>query len=207
MNTSKDLAQVREFINTENYENFKPEEQLAFICLKTNMVNLTTTKVVVDIANRANCKVLLHAPVVYTPDNVKVHYKEIYDKYMEDPTGKFKFFEDLVEYWTRGPVYGIVIQCPKGVAGAKALCGSTANPEPGTMRFESFKALDKPYDIQENGIHMSGKVNEAQREIANFLQATTNHNPYTLDSEDIVNDISEYISTHALNASEDTFNL
>ena len=75
------------------------------------------------------------------------------------------------------------------------------------MRFESFKALDKPYDIQENGIHMSGKVNEAQREIANFLQATTNYNPYTLDSEDIVNDISEYIATHALNANEDTFNL
>ena len=47
----------------------------------------------VDFLNQNKDYVMVHTDFDLV-EGVRSHYKEIYDKYMEDPTGKFKFFED-----------------------------------------------------------------------------------------------------------------
>ncbi len=165
MNTVDDLNKINDFLLDE------PQEEYTFVALKPNATDLIAAQVVIQILAENNFEVAYCRPVRYDAYRVMLHYKEIYDNYCDDPTGKFKFYPELEAYLTSGPIFGMIIKGENAVAEVKKLCGATSNPAPGTMRHELFRVLNKPYDSSMNGIHASGKVDEAKREIDNFINA------------------------------------
>lgn len=191
MNQETELKNIQDFVtgkaNTTKY---------TFVALKPSQTNLTAISVVLEsLANAENdYEIAYHAPAIYTKENVQTHYKEIYDGYVQDPEGKFKFYPSLEEYLTRGPIYGLVIKGDNAVKSVKTLCGATKDPAPGTMRHELFRRLNTPYIINENGIHASGEINEAQREIANFVSASL---VFPKENESL-KAITDYVNSYGL---------
>ncbi len=173
------------------------KKQYTFVALKPDSVNRMAIDVVIKILNKNGYKVAYHAPVQYTEENVREHYKEIYEAYCEDPKGKFKFYPELEEYLTRGPIYGLVVEGNNAVKGVKVLCGDTKEPAVGTMRYELFKKYARPYNKNENGIHASGEINESRREISNFLYAVANSDTKQLTSKTNIRDVARYIKSNA----------
>lgn len=192
----RELAEVKILLNMMKKKTTS-KQQFTFVALKPDSVNLTAINVVMKILNDNGYKVVFHAPAVYDEDNVRAHYQEIYTKYRYE--GKCKFYPELEEYLTRGPIYGLVIQGENAVKGVKKLCGDTSNPASGTMRNMLFKAYNLEYDKNENGIHASGEVDEAKREIVNFISAVLQNNKrlgesqkYTSSMQAIVDCVNEY---------------
>ena len=186
----EDVNFIKDFLNNESNKN----RDLTFVALKPGSVNLTAINVVLQSLNYNGYKVVFHAPAFYTNKNVQIHYKEIYDKYKSGEG--CKFYPELEEYLTRDIVYGLVVEGPNAVKGVKALCGDTKEPAVNTMRYELFKCLGLPYDKNENGIHASGEVNEARREIMNFFDATLNNINYLekLNNNQNVQYVCDYIN-------------
>ena len=172
------------------------KKQYTFVALKPDSVNRMAIDVVIKTLNKHGYKIAYHAPVQYTKENVKEHYKEIYDAYCEDPNGKFKFYPELEEYLTRGPIYGLVVEGPNAVKSIKSLCGDTKEPAVGTMRYELFKKYGRPYNKNENGIHASGEISEARREISNFLYAVADSNAKLLTSDTNIRDVARYVKVN-----------
>lgn len=191
MNINKDV--INDMLRFTRGESKK---QYTFVALKPDSVNRMAIDVVVKILNKNGFKIAYHAPVQYTKENVREHYKEIYDAYCEDPNGKFKFYPELEEYLTRGPIYGLVIEGPNAVKRIKALCGDTKEPASGTMRCELFKKYGRPYNKNENGIHASGEIKEAKREISNFLYAVADSDANKLTENSNIRDVVRYIQVN-----------
>lgn len=186
------VARIRDFINGSN------KRQFTFVALKPNAFDLTAARVVMEKLSENNLKVVWHGAAIYTTENVARHYKEIYDGYKADPEGKFQFYPFLLEYLTRGPIYGMIItgQMTDVVKFTKQLAGATKNPAPGTMRYDLAKAYGIEYDKDENGIHASGEVDEARREIANFISAYYTNLSFSVEETKKATQISNFINNY-----------
>lgn len=189
------MKNINELKNIEDFVANKGTNEYTFVALKPSHTDLLTAEIVMRLLTENGYEVVYAAPAIYTKENVQIHYKEIFDKFMADPNGKFSFYKDLEEYLTRGPIFGFVIKGKNAVKGVKSICGATRDPEPGSMRFETFKKHGKPYDINENGIHASGEINEAQREIANFISASLVFPKDNHKLDHIKNFVENYSST------------
>lgn len=184
------VDKIRDFINgSDKYE-------YTFVALKPNAFDLISIEVVMEIITENNLKVVWHGPAIYTPENVKKHYKEIYDAAMADPNSKYHdILIFLLEYLTSGPIYGLVItgHMKDVVKFTKQLAGATKNPAPGTMRYNLAKRKGIEYDKDKNGIHASGEVDEARRELANFISAYYTNVSFTLEEAQQAAKISDFI--------------
>ena len=197
MDNKKILKEIEEYIKNPKSGENEGDEQYSFVALKPSQTNTTGAGVILESIAPTDFKIVYFGPAIYTEKNVQTHYKEIFDGYVADPNGKFKFYPELLEYLTRGPIYGFIIKGKNAVKGVKAICGATKNPAPGTMRYELFKILDIPYDINENGIHASGEVDEAKREIANFISAALVFPKDNPSMDNITNFIKNYKTSEA----------
>lgn len=192
------LEKIKNFVEGSN------DEELTFVALKPNATDTIGASIVMDKLTKNGYQVILHAPAIYTPKNVRVHYKEIYDGYVADPEGKFKFYPNLEEYLTRGPIYGFIIAGPNAVKGVKQLCGATKEPAEGTMRYDLAKAYGIEYDKDENGIHASGEVAEARREIANFMKASYSNISYTMAEAELMAEIADKVDEYSQISTNET---
>ncbi len=90
-------------------------------------------------------------------ETATTHYEEHEDKH---------FFDDLVDFITRGPALFLVVEGPEGtVAMVRHMMGATnpADAAPGTIRG------DLATETRENLVHGSDSVESAKREIALFF--------------------------------------
>lgn len=183
------VGRIKDFVNGSD------KHQFTFVALKPNAFDVTAAKVVMEKLAENNLEVVWHGAAIYTPENVAKHYKEIYDGYKADPEGKFKFYPFLLEYLTRGPIYGMIITGPMKdvVKFTKQLAGATKNPDPGTMRYNLAKTYGIEYDKDENGIHASGEVDEARREISNFISAYYTNLSFSVEEAKKAAKISNFI--------------
>lgn len=186
------IKKINNFVNGSN------DTEYTFVALKPNAFDLTAANVVMEKLTENNLKVVWHGPALYTEENVAIHYKEIYDKFIADPNGDFKFYPALVNYLTRGPIYGMIITGPMEnvVKFTKQLAGATKNPAPGTMRYNLAKAYGIEYDKDENGIHASGEVDEARREIANFIEAFYANADFSFTESKLAAKMHNFISNY-----------
>lgn len=78
------------------------------------------------------------------------------------------FFKDLVEFMTSGPVLIQVLEGENAVAKNRELMGATnpAEAAPGTIRADFAKTID------ENAVHGSDSLENAEREIHYFFAET-----------------------------------
>lgn len=187
MNTKEDIKYIEDCLAGKN------NALLSFVAEKPGSVNELTTNVIMEILNDKNVRVVYCGPAIYLPKNVQIHYKEIYDKYLK---GEAKFYPELEEYLTRGPIFGFVCESiDKNVDTiplVKSNCGATGNPESGTMRNELFRRMNKPYSKNENGIHASGAANEAMREIANFMSSNLQYPKHLEQYNNLVKIVEDY---------------
>ncbi len=194
MNNTNILKEIENYLkNSTSVEN--DGDEYSFVALKPSQTNTIAAGVVLNSLAPTDFKVVYFAPAIYTKENVQIHYKEIFDGYVADPNGKFKFYPELEEYLTRGPIFGFIIKGKNAVKGVKTICGATKDPAPGTMRNELFKILNIPYNINENGIHASGEVNEAKREIANFISSSLVFPKDNHSMDDILNFVANFKET------------
>lgn len=188
MDRQKEISNICDFIAGNS------KEEYSFVALKPDATNLDALDIVAQTLLQNGYEIAYYSPVVYTAENVQVHYKEIYDGFVQDPDGRFAFYPTLEAYLTSGPIFGIVVKGHNAVAGVKQLCGATRNPAPGSMRYELFKKINKQYDTTYNGIHASGQVNEAMREIKNFLEADYYSADYNKEQLSELNPLTEYMN-------------
>jgi nucleoside-diphosphate kinase len=92
-----------------------------------------------------------------SPELAALHYQE----HREKP-----FFEGLVRFITSGPVVAMVLEAPGAVAELRKLMGAThpRDAAPGTLRG------DFALSVEENVIHGSASLAEAEREIQLFFK-------------------------------------
>ena len=90
----------------------------------------------------------------------KAQAQAFYEVHKERP-----FYNDLVNYITRGPVVAMALEKENAVANFRALIGATnpADAEEGTIRKLYAKS------IEENAIHGSDSVENGLREVAFFF--------------------------------------
>lgn len=103
--------------------------------------------------------VLAAAKVMTIPrETAEEHYKEHKEK---------KFFGELVDFITSGPVFAMVLEGPDAVKNARSIIGKTNPSEaaPGTIRGDFALIVDS------NIIHGSDSPESAQREIGVFFGA------------------------------------
>lgn len=189
-----------------NFINGYSKNEYTFLALKPDSVNLIAIKVVIDVLKKNGLNIVFHAPANYTQENVREHYKEIYEGYKRNPEGKYKFYPELEEYLTSGPIYGLIIEGRGCVKKVKELCGDTSNPAKNTMRAKLFEEYGIPYDKNKNGIHASGEVPEAMREISNFLIAARESDLKTICQDLDVKDVARYIKWNSIVEEEKEFN-
>ena len=89
-------------------------------------------------------------------DMAKLHYAEHHDK---------PFFNDLIEFITRGPVVAMELEGEEAVSRLRELMGATnpSDAEPGTIRAKYGTELEK------NVVHGSDSPESAERELNIFF--------------------------------------
>lgn len=97
--------------------------------------------------------------VYYDREQAEEHYKEHEGK---------SFYENLIGYITSGRAYGMVVKGENAISKIRKICGSTKNPEEGTIRYDIPKRLERELDVTKNVVHSSDSPEAAEREIKIF---------------------------------------
>ena len=78
------------------------------------------------------------------------------------------FFPKVITYITSGKVYGMIVEGKDAIKKIRKICGSTKDPEKGTLRYDVPKKLGIEIRVTENVVHASDSEEAAEREIAIF---------------------------------------
>lgn len=108
----------------------------------------------------AGLKIVESKLIQYDLESAKKHYAVHEGK---------PFFDNLIKYITSDVAYGMIVEGGEDcIEKIRALCGSTKNPDEGTIRYEVPKMLGLPLRITENVVHSSDSKENAEYEIAIF---------------------------------------
>ncbi len=104
--------------------------------------------------------------IQYDKEHAKKHYAEHVGK---------SFYPNLEKYITSGKAYGMVVSGENAIEKIRKLCGSTKNPEHGTIRRNIPRLLGLEVRVTENVVHSSDSPEAAEREIAIFHELKKEH--------------------------------
>lgn len=127
-----------------------------FIMIKPDAVRDRKSGLIIDRIERCGLTIERMEKCELNTELVEQHYAHLADK---------PFFGDLVLFMTSGPVIKMIVSGLDAVAKMRTLMGAT-NPldaAPGTIRG------DFAYDVNENVIHGSDCLDNAQIEIERFF--------------------------------------
>lgn len=93
----------------------------------------------------------------------KEHARQHYCKHVNQ-----EYFPQLEKYITSDKAYGMVVSGDNAIEKIRKLCGSTKNPEKGTIRHNIPRLLNMPISATKNVVHSSDSPEAADREIAIF---------------------------------------
>lgn len=93
------------------------------------------------------------------------HARQHYCKHVNQ-----EYFPQLEKYITSDKAYGMVVSGDNAIEKIRKLCGSTKNPEKGTIRYNIPTLLHLPIRVTENVVHSSDSPEAAEHEIAIFRE-------------------------------------
>lgn len=93
------------------------------------------------------------------------HARQHYHEHVNKP-----FYPELEQYLTSDKAYGMVVSGDNAIEKIRKLCGSTKNPEKGTIRYNIPTLLHLPIRVTENVVHSSDSPEAAEHEIAIFRE-------------------------------------
>lgn len=135
-------------------------KETSYVMIKPEFANKSIVILLVKEKLAANgIKVEEEGYIKYDESHARQHYAEHVGK---------SFYPDLEKYITSDKAYGMVVSGDNAIEKIRGLCGSTKNPEKGTIRFNIPKLLHLPIRVTENVIHSSDSPASAEREIAIF---------------------------------------
>lgn len=138
--------------------------EYTFVAIKPGYLGIKAAYILYTKMKENDMEIVYGNVAAYKKEDVQQHYEKMFKE------GN-KFYPELEEYMTSGPIYGFIIKGENATSVVKKLTGATRNPEPGTLRRELFDSLGKEYNITKNGYHASGEPVEAKQEIKVFLNA------------------------------------
>lgn len=125
-----------------------------------------------EFANNALVVFLIRQKLIHSGLEIKEESYIKYDKkrarqHYAEHIGK-EHFPNLEKYITSDKAYGMVVSGENAIQKIRGLCGSTKNPEKGTIRFDIPALLQLPIRVPENVVHSSDSPEAATREIKIF---------------------------------------
>lgn len=137
-------------------------KETSYVMIKPEFANKSIVILLVKEKLAANgIKIEEESYVHYDKSHARQHYAEHVGK---------PFYPDLEKYITSDKAYGMVVSGDNAIEKIRKICGSTKNPEKGTIRFNIPKLLHLPIRVTENVVHSSDSPASAEREIAIFRE-------------------------------------
>ena len=141
--------------------------QTSYVMIKPEFANSEIVIYLIKEKLAANgIKIEEESYIQYDEKHAKQHYVEHVGK---------PFYPNLEKYITSDKAYGMVVSGENAIERIRKLCGSTKNPEPGTIRFNIPTLLHLPIRVTENVVHSSDSPEAAEREIAIFHELKKEH--------------------------------
>ena len=135
-------------------------KQKSYIMIKPEFANKSIIILLVKEKLASNgIKIEEEGYIQYDVPRARQHYHEHVNK---------PFYPELEQYLTSDKAYGMVVSGDNAIAKIRALCGSTKNPEKGTIRRNIPRLLNMPISTTKNVVHSSDSPEAADLEIAIF---------------------------------------